>query len=116
MLVLEEFKPCRKPNSQDTYDVDNYYGVSYYKRKKDNKHLISLIYDYSGAKNQLKGNCIELDTIDEAIAVIALMDEFSEDKSISKKVKFDFNNVKDYKSDVKTTEAISLHHKISPFI
>ena len=102
--VLDEFKPCKKPKSEEFYDIDNYYGVGYFKRKKDNKHMVSLLYDYSGTKNQLKSSAIELDTLEEAIEVIALMDEFAKDKSIRKKAKFDFSNVKDYKSEEKVVE------------
>ncbi len=97
MTILEEFKPPKKINSDKYYEVDDYYGVGFMKEKKSNKYNVKLLYDYHDGNSKV-GSSLLLDTLDEAIEIVRIMEEFAVDKSTKKKAKFDFSNVKDYKS------------------
>jgi SpoU rRNA methylase family enzyme len=67
------------------------------KEKKSNKYNVKLLYDYHDGNSKV-GSSLLLDTLDEAIEIVRIMEEFAVDKSTKKKAKFDFSNVKDYKS------------------
>jgi hypothetical protein len=80
------------------YEVDDYYGTAYLKEKGSNKFTVRLLYDYGGKfKKSVASNGILLDTIDEVIEVVLIMERFVVDKSSkSKSIKLNLCHVNDY--------------------
>lgn len=108
--ILEEFTApyIHKTETEERYDVDDYYGVGYIPYKKDNTFGVSLFYDYING-NAKKGNTLILDTLEEVIEFINIMHIFRVDKQVKKKAKFNLSNVKDYRNE----EAVNVESKVT---
>ena len=74
------------------YAVDNYYGVSIIKLKKNNKYSIKLMYGYSqSGKNSVMSEGVIVDKPEDAIQLYTLLEQFAKDGE-TKSEKLDFLN------------------------
>ena len=71
---MKQFKPY------GNFKLEDYYGVSMMKRKRDNKYSIRLIYDYVGGNSRCS-NAITVASLEETIAFYYLLDKHSNNKS-----------------------------------
>ena len=74
---LEQVEP---PNG---YKVANYYGVQFMTIMRNDTYDIKLQYDYP--KNPINGTAFKVDTIEEVLEWIELMDSFRKAKASAKK-------------------------------
>lgn len=63
------------------YALDAYYGTAYMKLKKNNKHQLRLVYDYTGG-NMKKSSVLEFDKFSTCIRVLSIMEEFAKDGTL----------------------------------
>ena len=79
------------------FKVKEYYGVSMYKRKRNGKYALQLIYDYTKSATMSKNTYI-VDTCEEAIQIYGILDWFSCDKSDIKQFKIDIKEDNEWNS------------------
>ena len=63
----------------DGYEKNDFYGSSYYKRKKDNVHVIAIVYDYKS--NMVRSSQMEIIVFEDAMKIIRCIEQFAEDKT-----------------------------------
>lgn len=78
------------------FEVSDYYGIMVMKVKKNSSFDLRLQYDY-GSSHPQNGTAFKVDSIEEVLEWIELMESFSVDKSSNRKAKkYNPNMVKDY--------------------
>lgn len=86
---LEQVEPY------DGFETNDYYGVMVMKVMKNGSFDIRLQYSY--ASNAKNGSAFKVETIEEVLEWLELMESFAVDKSINRKAKkYNPNKVKDY--------------------
>ena len=76
---LEQVEPY------DGFKVEDYYGVQFMKVKRNNTYDLRLQYDYSSrAKN---GSAFKIETLEELLDWIIVLEEYAVDKSSVRKIK-----------------------------
>lgn len=74
--VFKELMKFFKPYAG--FEVEDYYGVSLLKIKKNGTYSIKLLYDYD--KHALASNPLSTDSLDKALQVYALLDSKAKNK------------------------------------
>ena len=77
------------------YKVEDYYGIQFMTIMRNDTYDIRLQYDY--VKNPVNGTAMKVETIEEVIEWIEILDGFKKSKATAKKAKkYDESTAKDY--------------------